>query len=168
VDPHLRPSFHIRRLAVKTLVTVLLAAVVLVGLCSVGAAADSGSKDEATALVKKAIDFYKANGRDKAFAEINNRKGQFVDRDLYVVVYDIDGKCLAHGSNAKLIGQDLIAAKDVDGKEYVKERVEMMKKGASGWQDYKFRNPTSNQIEPKSMYIEKHENLIFGCGVYSK
>ncbi len=152
----------------KTLVTLLLMAVVLVGVSAVAVAADSGSKEEATALVKKAIDFYKANGKDKAFAEINNRKGQFVDRDLYVVVYDTNGKCLAHGSNAKLIGQDLLGAKDVDGKEYVKERVEMMKKGTSGWQDYKFRNPATNQIEPKSMYIEKHEDLIFGCGAYNK
>jgi cytochrome c len=153
---------------VKTLVTWLLAAAVLVGVSAVATAADSGSKDEATALVKKAIDFYKANGKDKAFAEISNRKGQFVDRDLYVVVYDINGKCLAHGANAKMIGQDLIALKDVDGKEYIKERVEMMKKGTSGWQDYKFRNPASNQIEPKSMYLEKHEDLIFGCGAYNK
>lgn len=152
----------------KKIVTLSLVITLFAALCCVANAADSGTKDEASALVKKAIDFYKSNGKDKAFAEINNRKGQFVDRDLYVVIYDANGKCLAHGSNAKLIGQDLIGAKDVDGKEYVKERVEMMQKGTSGWQDYKFRNPTSNQIEPKSMYIEKHENLIFGCGAYNK
>jgi cytochrome c len=131
-------------------------------------AADAGTKDEAVALVKKAIEFIKANGKDKGFEEISNPKGQFVDRDLYVVVYDMNGKCLAHGANTKMIGRDLIDNKDVDGKEFVKERVEMMKKAQSGWQDYKFRNPTSNQIEPKSMYIERFEDMIVGCGIYKQ
>jgi cytochrome c len=131
-------------------------------------AADVGTKDEATAMVKKAVALIKANGAEKAYAEFSNPKGPFVDRDLYVVVYDMTGKCLAHGANAKMIGRDLIDNKDVDGKEFVKERVEMMKKQASGWQDYKFRNPTTNQIEPKAMYIERLNDVIVGCGVYLK
>jgi signal transduction histidine kinase len=131
-------------------------------------AAEVGTKDEATAMAKKAIGFLKTNGADKAYAEISNPKGQFVDRDLYVVVYDMNGKCLAHGANAKMIGRDLIDNKDVDGKEFMKERVEMMKKQASGWQDYKFRNPTTNQIEPKAMYIERVNDVIVGCGIYKK
>jgi len=131
-------------------------------------AAENGTKDEAVAMVKKAIGAIKSNGAEKAYAEFSTPKGPFVDRDLYVVVYDMNGKCLAHGANAKMIGRDLIDNKDVDGKEFVKERIEMMKKQASGWQDYKFRNPTTNQIEPKSMYIERLNDVIVGCGVYVK
>jgi cytochrome c len=131
-------------------------------------AADAGTKDEAVALVKKATEYIKANGREKGFEEISNPQGKFVDRDLYVVVYDMNGKCLAHGANAKMIGRDLIDNKDVDGKEFVKERVEMMKKEQTGWQDYKFRNPVTNQIEPKSMYLERFEDLIVGCGIYKQ
>lgn len=153
----------------KRLMAVLLVTgwVLVLGL-NTGLAADAGTKDEATAMTKKAIGFLKTNGADKAYAEISNPKGQFVDRDLYVVVYDMNGKCLAHGANTKMIGRDLIDNKDVDGKEFMKERVEMMKKQASGWQDYKFRNPTTNQIEPKSMYIERVNDVIVGCGVYLK
>ena len=153
----------------KRLMAVLLVTgwVLVLGL-NTALAADVGTKDEATAMVKKASGFLKTNGADKAYAEISNPKGQFVDRDLYVVVYDMTGKCLAHGANAKMIGRDLIDNKDVDGKEFVKERVEMMKKQASGWQDYKFRNPTTNQIEPKAMYIERVNDLIVGCGMYLK
>lgn len=153
----------------KRLIAVLLVTgwVLVLGL-NTALAADVGTKDEATAMAKKAIGFLKTNGADKAYAEISNPKGQFVDRDLYVVVYDMNGKCLAHGANAKMIGRDLIDNKDVDGKEFMKERVEMMKKQASGWQDYKFRNPTTNQIEPKAMYIERVNDVIVGCGVYLK
>jgi hypothetical protein len=153
----------------KRLMAVLLVTgwVLVLGL-NTGLAADIGTKDEATAMVKKAVALIKANGTEKAYAEFSNPKGPFVDRDLYVVVYDMTGKCLAHGANAKMIGRDLIDNKDVDGKEFVKERVEMMKKQASGWQDYKFRNPTTNQIEPKAMYIERLNDVIVGCGVYLK
>jgi signal transduction histidine kinase len=153
----------------KRLMAVLLVTgwVLVLGL-NTALAAEVGTKDEATAMAKKAIGFLKTNGADKAYAEISNPKGQFVDRDLYVVVYDMNGKCLAHGANAKMIGRDLIDNKDVDGKEFMKERVEMMKKQASGWQDYKFRNPTTNQIEPKAMYIERVNDVIVGCGIYKK
>ena len=153
----------------KRLMAVLLVTgwVLVLGL-NTALAADVGTKDEAVAMVKKATGFLKANGADKAYAEISNPKGQFVDRDLYVVVYDMNGKCLAHGANQKMIGRDLIDNKDVDGKEFVKERVAMMKKQESGWQKYKFRNPTTNQIEPKSMYIEHVNDVIVGCGVYVK
>jgi cytochrome c len=131
-------------------------------------AGDQGTKDEAVAMVKKAIEFIKANGNEKAFEEISNPKGKFVDRDLYVVVYDMNAKCLAHGQKASMVGKELIDFKDTDGKEFYKERVELMKKQATAWQDYKFMNPVSKEIEPKSMYLERTGDLIVGCGVYSK
>ena len=131
-------------------------------------AAEFGTATEAEALVKKAIQLIKADGKEKAFAEINNPKGKFVDRDLYVFVYDMDGRCIAHGFNQKMIGKELIEIKDSDGKLYVKERVEIAKTKGKGWQDYKFTDPITKKIEPKSAYVERVENLIVGCGVYKR
>lgn len=144
---------------------VLVLALVVVCLPLVHAG-DKGTKDEAVAMVKKAIDFAKTNGIEKALAEISNPKGQFVDRDLYVTVYDMNGKCLAHGANPKMIGRDLIDNKDIDGKEFMKERIALMKQQTTAWQEYKFMNPVTKQIEPKEMYLERYGDLIFGCGVY--
>jgi cytochrome c len=132
------------------------------------AAGDAGTKDEAIAMVKKAMEYIKANGREKSFEEFTNTKGKFIDRDLYIVVYDMNAKCLAHGQKKSMVGQELIEFKDVDGKEYMKERVDLMKKQQSAWQEYKFMNPVSKQIEPKLMYIERFEDLIVGCGVYKQ
>ena len=137
-------------------------------LANITNAAEQGTKDEAVAMVKKAVEFIKANGNEKAFEEITNPKGKFVDRDLYVVVYDMNAKCLAHGQKANMVGKELIDFKDTDGKEFYKERVEIMKKQTNAWQDYKFMNPVSKEIEPKSMYLERSGDLIVGCGVYSK
>jgi cytochrome c len=153
----------------KRIVSVVtVAALVLAVGMGTAFAADAGTKEEAVAMVKKAVDFIKANGADKAYAEFSNPKGLFVDRDLYITIYDMNGKCLAHGANAKQVGRDLIDNKDVDGKEFIRERVEMMKKQPSGWQDFKFRNPVTNQIEPKSMYIERFNEIIVACGIYKK
>ena len=30
----------------------------------------------------------------------------------------------------------------------------------------KFFNPMTKKIEPKEMYWEKHDNLVFACGAY--
>lgn len=130
-------------------------------------AAEQGSADEATAMVKKAIAFLKANGKDKAFAEFSNQGGQFKDRDLYIFVQDMKGKMLAHGGNERLIGKDLIELKDADGKFFVKEMVDVAGKG-KGWVDYKWTNPTTKVIEAKSSYIEKYEDVFVGSGIYKK
>ena len=130
--------------------------------------AKKGTAAEATAMVQKAIAHIKKVGREKAFADFSSKKAPWVDRDLYVVVYDMKGKVLAHGSNEKMIGKEVIDLRDNDGKYFVRERVEMMSKGpeAKGWQDYKFMNPVSRAIEPKSMYLHRFEDLIVGCGIY--
>jgi len=130
------------------------------------AAGDKATAPEAEAMVKKAVAFLNANGSEKAYAEFSKKDGSFVDRDLYVVVYGLDGKCLSHGANAKLIGKDLSDAQDVDGKYYVKERIELAKAKQSFWQDYKFTNPTTKKIEPKQMYCERvGESAVCG-GIY--
>lgn len=133
------------------------------------AAADSkATAAEATAMVKKGATAIKAAGKDKSklFGEITAKDAKWVDRDLYLVVYSIDGVVQAHGANAKLVGAPMIDMLDIDGKPYIKERVELAKSKGSFWQDYKFTNPTTKKIEPKSMYCEKVEELIACAGIY--
>ena len=151
----------------KKLAMAGLTVLVVLGLAgSSMAAGKHGTAAEAEAMVKKAVAMAKARGNDTAFAEINNPKGQFTDRDLYVFVYDMNGKCVAHGQNPKMIGKELIDMKDADGKAFVKERVEIAKTKGSGWQDYKFTDPLTKQIENKRAYVERHGDLIFGSGIY--
>src|SRR5882724_8086767 len=118
-------------------------------------ATGGAKKDDAVAMVKKAVVFIKEQSPDKAYAEFTGKDAQFIDRDLYVVVYQLDGKVLAHGSNQKLIGKDMSDAQDVDGKFYVKERIELANNQPTFWQDYKFVNPVTKKVEPKQMYCER-------------
>jgi cytochrome c len=144
----------------------LAAAAIMAGLSLPAIGADHATKDEAMAMVKKAVGMIQQSGADKAYAAFDDKAGGFTDRDLYVVVYGLDGKVLAHGANAKLIGKDLIDAQDVDGKYYVKERTELARKQGDFWQDYKFVNPVSKKIQPKEMYCQRVGETAVCAGIY--
>lgn len=131
-------------------------------------AADAGTPAEAEALVKKAGAYIKAQGPDKAFEEVTNGKS-FKDRDLYVFIYDMNGKCVAHGANPKLVGKDLIGLKDPDGKPLVKMLVDVAKDKGKGWTDtVKFRNPTNDKIQTRVNYIERVGEYAVGSGVFKE
>ncbi len=149
----------------KTSLLSTLCAASLLAAASLSHAATNATKDEAVAMVKKGVAFIKANGPEKGYADITAKK--FVDRDLYLVVYGLDGKCLAHGANEKQVGKDLMELTDIDGKYFVKDRVAMVKsKPAGAWQEYKFTNPVTKKIEPKVMYCEKLGDTAVCGGVY--
>ncbi len=137
-------------------------------LLGLGAQAKEGNatRDDALAAVKKGVAYIKASGKEKGYAEVSNKQGQFNDRDLYLVVYGLDGTVRAHGANDKMIGKNLIELKDVDGKAFVKERVDLAQSKGTFWQDYKFTNPVSKKIEPKQMYCEKLDDAVVCGGIY--
>ncbi len=148
----------------------ILVAIMIASLCSSLSFGQGkrGTPDEAKQMVKKAIEYLKVNGKTKAFEAFSDVNGRFVDGDLYIFVYDLQGKCVAHGGNPKMIGKDLSDLKDADGKAFVKERIEIAKTKGSGWQNYKWTNPVTKEIESKTAYIERVDDVIIGCGAYKK
>jgi signal transduction histidine kinase len=146
---------------------VLLALAASLAPC-VASAQSKATAAEATAMVKKGVAALKAGGKDhdKLFTEVTAKDAKWADRDLYLVVYGMDGTVKAHGSNAKLVGNNLMDMLDIDGKPYIKERIDLAKSKGSFWQDYKFNNPTTKKIEPKSMYCEKVDELVACAGIY--
>ncbi len=129
------------------------------------AAGDRASKADAEAMVAKGVASIKAKG-DAAYLEMTAPNKTYIDRDLYLVVYDLNGKCLAHGQNPKQVGKDLMNLKDPDGKEFVKERVELAASKGKFWQDYKFTDPLTKTIQPKQSYCEKVNNVAVCGGIY--
>lgn len=97
-------------------------------------------------MVKAGVAAIKAEGADKVYAEITGKDKKWIKDDLYLVVYSLEGKNMAHGANPKQVGLDLIGMKDIDGKAFIKERVELGKSKPTGfWQDYKFTNPETKK-----------------------
>jgi len=131
-------------------------------------AEEFASKSDAEAMVKRAVAHVKKYGIDKAAQDFTNRKGEFVDRDLYVTVYNMDAVVLAHGQNKKSVGKNMINLKDSDGKEFVKERMELAKKHKPFWQEYKFTDPVTKKVLPKEMYCETVSEEVVCAGIYKR
>ena len=125
----------------------LLAGALAACMGSTAFAVERGTADEAVALTKKAIAYYKANGREKTIEEANNPKGKFSEKDLYVFVSTVKpGPTIAH-PNPKLVGKEMVDLKDVDGVFFVRKFREIAgSKEGRGWVDYKWPNPANGQI----------------------
>ena len=124
------------------------------------AAEEHGSAKEAESMVKAAVAHVRKVGKEQAYFDFTFRSAPFMDRDLYVVVYGMDGRVFAHGQNAGMVGREVIGLKDPDGKPFVRERVELAKSKGTFWQDYKFSDPISTKVLPKAMYCERLDNTI--------
>ena len=140
------------------------AAMFLLALAAVSAQARP-TKDDAVKLVQTAVAYYKANGLEKTLDEIPNPKGQFNKGELYVFAYDLNATMVAH-PNAKLVGQNMMDLPDNTGKKYRKEIAEKAAKDGKGWTDYKYQNPKTKEIEDKTTYFEKVDDIIICCGIY--
>ncbi len=147
-------------------ITILAGLLITILSTGLAYAEEKGTASEAKALLSRAVSYYQTTGRDKAFATFNNPKGRFVHSDLYVYVIDADGKILAHGVDAKLIGENLFDREDAAGKKFIKAIIDDTKKHNKGAMDYKWTNPQTKKIEQKSTFFERVGDLIFICGYY--
>lgn len=123
------------------------------------------TKDDAVAMVKKTIAVIKAEGPQKAYAEIN-KGGQFVNGQVYAVVQGVDGVTLAHATNSKLVGKNMSQVQDVDGKYFARDMGNLGRKESSFWYSFKFVNPATKKIQPKDMYCQSLDKTIVCAGVY--
>jgi signal transduction histidine kinase len=123
------------------------------------------TKDAVVAMVKKAVALIKAEGSEKAYAEIN-KGGQFMDGEIYPIVQSLDGINLANPALPKLIGKNMSEAQDVDGKYFVKDMTALASKQSSFWYDFKFANPVTKKIQVKDMYCEVVGSTRVCSGLY--
>ncbi len=79
----------------------------------------------------------------------------------------MQGKSLAHGANAKLVGKDLMNMKDPDGNLPNKILIDVAKEKGKGWgSEVKFMNPTSQKIERRKVYVERLGDTVVACGIF--
>lgn len=147
-----------------------LCIMVLVTFCSVlGGAyvAYATTADDVKAMAEKALAYWKANGKDKAVAEFNNPAGQFRKPDIYVGAVAFNGLILANGGNPKLTGMNLLEERDPTGKYFIKENIEVAKKGG-GWVEYSWTNPETKKIQPRKVLVTRvpGEDVYISCGTF--
>jgi len=141
----------------------------LILVISAWAPAGAQTPDEAKALVKQALAMAKDKGVEATLKAIADPKGPFAKGDLYIWAGSLEKVVMvAHPYKPKLVNKDLTLFKDVKGKQFFNEFVEVAKKKGSGWVDYYWPKPGGKQPVPKTSYVEAvpGQKLYFGCGVY--
>lgn len=115
----------------------------------------------------RAISLLEAEG-DAALPKLSDRQGRFVDRDLYIVVFDPSVTIRAHGFNNRLIGVNMTESRDPDGVPFGQLIVRSGQTSPDGgWVNFKFTNPVTRKIEPKAMFVRRTGTYIVCCGVYT-
>lgn len=137
------------------------------GLAAPAAAqqAERGTPEEAQALVARAIDLAERLGTEVALAAFNARDPRFVDRDLYIFVIGADGIVAAQAADPSRVGLDARTLEDAAGNPYGAWLVERATPEGV-WIDYLRNDPLTGQDEPKSSWVVRHGDYIYGCGVY--
>ncbi|CAK0769076.1 Single cache domain-containing protein [Gammaproteobacteria bacterium] len=132
-------------------------------------ATDIGTADEAKSMCDKAVAAVKADGREKTFAAIQDTKGSYRMKDLYVFCMDMKGVMLAHGAKPELIGKNLLEKKDPDGKPLFQEMIKTVQEKNAGWVDYKWPHPETKVDTAKSSYVQMADPELFcGVGIYKQ
>jgi len=122
----------------------------------------------AKGLVEKAISHYKEVGYDKARESFNDKTGQYVDGEFYVIIFTKEGIFKTHAINPKLIDNvKLPALKDVNGKVILTEMVNAgVNNPNGGWAEYTWTNPATKKLAPKKTWVREYDDKLFGVGYY--
>jgi cytochrome c len=125
--------------------------------------------DSAKALAERAALFLASSGPDIALPRFMDRDGGFIAGDLYVFVFDLEGRLHASGGWPETVGARVgIGDGDAAGDGiYVRMRRVAIEAG-KGWVEYSWYNPCTRRIEPKASYIVRVGDFIVGVGAYNK
>jgi len=125
-----------------------------------------GTADEAYAMVKRGYDLIKRDGLASAARQFHDQQGAFRDRDLYVFVFDRNGRYDVFGSTPDKVGQTTYDIRGLDGDHVIREGFAAAERGG-GWIDYEVVNPTNGVVDEKTSYILPLDNdRLIGCGIF--
>lgn len=100
--------------------------------------------------------------------QINQLDSQFYQDDIYPVVVDNETRrFVAHGYNRGLVGSQFETVKDNAGNPLGGPVVEQMQDQDSGEFSYMWRNPVTQQIEPKTAAIRRVGRYLVLVGWYT-
>lgn len=137
------------------------------GVSGFALGSDAGTADEALDLVQKATAFAREAGLQALIDDVNKlNKGRFVYKDLYISIYGLDGFVKAHGANRHFVGVDTAQVKDTSGKPFIAEILDVGTRSKTGWVDYLFAHPTTQEVKPKASYLELIDDVVITCGCY--
>jgi signal transduction histidine kinase len=119
------------------------------------------------ALAMRAAQHVRAVGEARAFHDFHEPKGDFIDRDLYIFVFDRAGTYSALGADRSRIGGNVADMPGIDGPQMISDTWSRVEKEGSGWVEYNILNPVTGDVRAKSSFvISLDDSQVLGCGAY--
>ena len=126
------------------------------------------SADEAHDLAVRALAHIEQAGRETAIADFHDANGEFIDRDLYVFIFDRNGQITAFGSKPELVGGPASAVPGLDTNSFM-EMAWAAADAGGNWIHYDVVSPGTKVVTPKESYIlPLGHNEFIGCGAYRR
>jgi cytochrome c len=119
----------------------------------------------AQALAERAAQHLAKVGREQAFKDFHDPAGGFLDGDLYVFVFDLEGVLHVSGGFPRATGRNLLqhgepAFTNTSG------ILRVAKQEGKGWFEYQWRNPCTGRAATKISYVIRVGDLVVGVGAY--
>ncbi|HTY03603.1 MAG TPA: methyl-accepting chemotaxis protein [Rhodocyclaceae bacterium] len=128
--------------------------------------------DSGVGVIQEQYDLYKAGKISEAdaqrLARDNLRKSRYNDGSDYFFIYDLNGVNVMHAAKPDREGQNWLASKDPNGKEYIREWVQLLKTDGAAYIDYMFPKAGTTEPLPKLSYAKVFQpwGWWLGTGVY--
>jgi len=118
-------------------------------------------------FVDRAVTYAQEHGKNSAISEFNNPNGTFIDGELYIFAYDMNGTTLAWPSRPDQVGVNRSGVVDPNGVRHIERMIELAGDGG-GYLYYVTTNPAhNNRSEFKRAYIRPVDSTWFvGSGIY--
>jgi len=126
-------------------------------------AAEMAAPEEAKAMSEKAQAAINEMGSEAAFEAFADPDGAYQEKDLYVFCMDMEGVMLFHAIKPQLQGKNLLDFNKY-GDTLFQDMIEVAEEDGSGWVDYNWPYPGTDEIKPKTSYIATNDEGFF-CGV---
>lgn len=136
-------------------------------MATAATAARAETPEEAQRLLDGALAEIKTQGLDKAVKRFN-AGGKWKKDGLYLVAVQLDGTMLAHSANGKLPGANMLAARDANGRHFVKDAIDLVKASDSGQVDMRWGNPQTRRITDATMFVRRvpDQDVVVGSLVF--
>jgi uncharacterized protein YoxC len=126
-----------------------------------------GTADQARQLVFDALVHLRSAGFDQALRDFHDPHGGFIDRDMYVFIFDRRGHYVIHGAMPEKDRTDLRAIPGLDAENLIAQAWEVCDQDQGGWVNYTITNPVTRDAQSKISYVVPiDDDRLLGCGCY--
>ena len=126
-----------------------------------------GTADQARQMVFDAMVHLRTVGPSQAKQDFHDPQGHFIDRDLYVFIFNRAGIYEVHGAMPEKDGTALSAIAGLDANQLVVDAWDACDHEQGGWVNYTITNPLTREVQTKTSYVVPiDEQRLLGCGCY--